>query len=105
MLHPELPTARPGEPRRLSPTDVSQFVRLEQCERYLRLRLHERAYGQRFLRDYGVAAEAIPPLLTRSGGRFEEVVESELARGFRCTRFSESQRAGAPDDGTAVVAE
>jgi hypothetical protein len=28
---------------RLSPTDISQFIRLEQCERYLRLRLHSRA--------------------------------------------------------------
>ena len=28
---------------RISPTDVSQFIRLDQCERYLRLRLHERS--------------------------------------------------------------
>jgi hypothetical protein len=36
---------------RISPTDVSQFIRLDQCERYLRLRLHERSAGARFLYD------------------------------------------------------
>lgn len=30
-------------PLSISPTDVSQFIRLDQCRRYLRLRLHERA--------------------------------------------------------------
>src|SRR4051812_6506620 len=29
-------------PRRISPTDVSQFVRLDQCQRFLRLGLTER---------------------------------------------------------------
>ncbi len=28
---------------RISPTDVSQFIRLDQCERYLRLRLQEQS--------------------------------------------------------------
>src|SRR5262249_53709782 len=32
-----------NRPLRLTPTDVSQFVRLEQCERFLRFRLVERA--------------------------------------------------------------
>ena len=105
MSHPDFPTSRPGEPRRLSPTDVSQFVRLEQCERYLRLRLHERAYGQRFLRDYGVAAEAIPPLLTRSGGRFEDEVEAHLEQRFRCLRFSDASRGNSEDDREQLLAE
>jgi len=65
--------------RKMSPTDVAQYIRLEQCGRYLRLRLHERARGRRFLADYGVAAQAIPPLLTRSGARFEERVEQSIA--------------------------
>jgi DNA polymerase III delta prime subunit len=64
-----------AEPRRISPTDVSQFIRLEQCERYLRLRLHERAAGPGFLREYGVTAHPLPPLLTRAGLSFEQVVE------------------------------
>jgi hypothetical protein len=46
---------------RISPTDVSQFIRLEQCERYLRLRLHERSAGMRFMVDYGVVPQSIPP--------------------------------------------
>jgi len=48
--------------RAISPTDIAQYIRMEQCERYLRLRLHERAHGPRFLTDYGVAAQPIPPL-------------------------------------------
>src|SRR5687768_5993341 len=68
---------------RISPTDVSQFIRLDQCERYLRLRLHERSAGTRFMRDYGVVPQSIPPLLTRSGEHFEEKVERSVAAAFR----------------------
>jgi len=68
---------------RISPTDVSQFIRLDQCERYLRLRLHERSTSIRFMHDYGVVPQAIPPLLTQSGVRFEEDVERIVAAGFR----------------------
>ena len=64
---------------RMSPTEVSQFIRLDQCERYLRLRLHERSAGMRFMYDYGVVPQAIPPLLTQSGSRFEEEVERAVA--------------------------
>jgi len=65
--------------RKISPTDVAQYIRLEQCQRYLRLRLHERARGRRFMACYGVAPQAIPPLLTRSGARFEDRVEQSIA--------------------------
>src|SRR5918997_2619475 len=68
---------------RISPTDVSQFIRLDQCERYLRLRLHERSAGMRFMHEYGVVPQSIPPLLTQSGTRFEEEVERTVAAGFR----------------------
>src|SRR5918992_5274344 len=68
---------------RISPTDVSQFIRLDQCERYLRLRVHERSAGMRFMRDYGVVPQAIPPLLTRSREHFEERVERTVAARFR----------------------
>jgi hypothetical protein len=57
---------------RVSPTDVSRFIRLDRCERYLRLRLHERSAGMRFMVDYGVVPQSIPPLLTQSGTLFEE---------------------------------
>jgi hypothetical protein len=80
--------AEDGGARSISPTDISQFIRLEQCERYLRLRLHERAHGTRFLRDYGVKPQSIPPLLTRSGARFELRVEEAAAERFPCRNFA-----------------
>jgi hypothetical protein len=43
-------------PRPLSPTDISQFIRLDQCERYLRL--HERIHGAHLLRDYDVTPQS-----------------------------------------------
>src|SRR5215213_7966635 len=67
---------------RISPTDVSQFIRLDQCERYLRLRLHERSAGIRFMHDYGVVPQSIPPLLTQSGSLFEQGVERVVASRF-----------------------
>ena len=48
-----LPILPADRPMRLTPTDVTQFVRLEQCERYLRFRLAERA-GQRFMDPFDV---------------------------------------------------
>jgi len=68
--------------RAISPTDIAQYIRMEQCARYLRPRLHERAHGPRFLADYGVAAQPIPPLLTRSGARFEDLVEGDIAARY-----------------------
>src|SRR5207248_5686247 len=64
---------------KISPTDISQFIRLEQCQRYLRLRLHERAHGRDFLSNYGVYPQTIPPLLTRSGQSFEDAVERSVS--------------------------
>jgi hypothetical protein len=34
---------------------MSKFVRLDQCQRYLRLWLHARSAGMRFLYDWGTA--------------------------------------------------
>lgn len=95
----------PPEPhgtRALTPTDVAQFVRLEQCERYLRLQLYQRTHGERFLREYGVAPQAITPLLTRSGERFEREVEAAIqAHGDRVVDTRAAQpaiRAGDHND-------
>src|SRR5919106_1486446 len=74
---------------RISPTDVSQFIRLDQCERYLRLRLHERSAGMRFMYDYGVMPQSIPPLLTQSGTLFEDEVERTVAARFRTVDLAE----------------
>jgi hypothetical protein len=68
--------------RKIAPTDISQFIRLDQCDRYLRLRLHERAFGQRFMRDYDVTPQSIPALLTRSGSAFEAKTESIVGETF-----------------------
>ena len=68
-------------PMRLTPTDVSQFVRLEQCERFLRFRLAERA-GQKFMEDYDVIPQRITPLLSLSGHDFEEGIEADLGKRF-----------------------
>src|SRR5262249_39085193 len=77
-----LPVLPANRPLRLTPTDVSQFVRLEQCERFLRFRLAERA-GQKFMEDYDVTPQRITPLLSLSGHEFEEGVEKALGSHSR----------------------
>lgn len=82
---------RPDDRGRLpiAPTDVSQFIRLEQCERYLRLRLHERSADRAFMRAHGVTPQALPPLLTREGAAFERRVTSAIASRFPSVTFTE----------------
>ena len=82
----------PAQPRSISPTDISQFVRLEQCERYLRLRLRERAEGQDFLFQYDVAPQEVSPILTRSGAAFEALVESDVRARYPAFRFTDERR-------------
>ena len=77
--------------KRITPTDVSQFVRLEQCERFLRLRLAERA-GQRFMEAYDVAPQSIPPLLTLSGSQFEVRIEREVGSRYATRNLAEEAR-------------
>lgn len=98
----------PGAPsryRRLVPTDVAQFIRLEQCQRYLRLRLHERAEGLRAIRDYGVVPQTMPPLLTRSGLAFEERIEAALDRHCPTLRLASPARGAAGGDDNALLVE
>jgi hypothetical protein len=78
--------------RRISPTVISQYVRLDQCRRYLRLALHERAAGAGFLTDYGVAPQAILPLLTRSGAEFEEKVAAAAGRQFPTRNLAQERK-------------
>ena len=89
-----LPVVAAGRQPRISPTVISQFVRLDQCRRFLRLALHERAYGSGFMREYYVAPQEILPLLTRAGAAFEARVEDASAR-----RFSTRKLAPATDRG------
>jgi hypothetical protein len=67
---------------------VSQFVRLEQCERFLRLRLAEMA-GQKFMEPYDVAVQRVTPLMTLSGRKFEDAVKKELGGRFRFLHYAE----------------
>jgi hypothetical protein len=91
---------------RFTPTDVTQFVRLEQCERYLRFRLAERA-GHDFMGEYGVAPQRITPLLSLSGQTFEEGIETDLARRFRTVNFAANhgKAHNRPDNNAEVVQE
>jgi hypothetical protein len=78
----------PTRPLRVTPTDVSQFVRLEQCERFLRFRLSERS-GLRFMEDYVVTPQRITPLLSLSGKTFEEGIEAGVGGQFRSVHYAE----------------
>lgn len=100
-----IPTLAPGEPQAIAPTDVSQFVRLEQCQRYLRLRLHERTHGLGFMRDHGMTPQAMPPSLTQSGATFEATIEADVAARLPTTRFSSDRRkaAGVAHDNAEIV--
>jgi hypothetical protein len=91
---------------RLTPTDVSQFVRLEQCERFLRFRLAERA-GQKFMEDYDVTPQRITPLLSLSGSDFEEKTEKDLGSHFSTLHYAAraSQDHNRPDNNKEVVSE
>gem|GEM_PF-347170 len=92
--------------RQISPTDVAQFIRLEQCQRYLRLRLHERSANRRFMQAYGVVPQALPPLLTRSGTEFEDAVEQAIRQRHTTMNFGADVAQGGqrPADNERVVA-
>jgi AAA domain/PD-(D/E)XK nuclease superfamily len=107
MPDPALPVFPEVRTLRLSPTDLSQFIRLEQCQRYLRLRLHERAGGDDFMAAGGVRPQAMPPLLTRSGSEFEERVEREVGERFSVRHLAEEAGGSQerPNDNARVLAE
>src|SRR5215472_3523961 len=100
-----LPVLPANRPLRLTPTDVSQFVRLEQCERFLRFRLAERA-GQNFMEEYDVNPQRITPLLSLSGHEFEEGIEEALGKHFRTVHYAKKSAAhDRPDNNQEVVTE
>lgn len=105
MAH-EFPV-RPDDLGRLpiAPTDVSQFIRLDQCERYLRLRLHERSADRNFMRAHGVAPQAMPPLLTREGAAFEQRITRAIAAQVASLNLAEQSEtpASRPPDNARVL--
>jgi hypothetical protein len=90
---------------RISPTDISQFIRLEQCGRYLRLRLQEKSAGEKFIYEYGVTPQPLPPLLTMSGGEFEVEVEKAVSSYYRTINFAKEvgEKRDRDDDSSKVV--
>ena len=99
-----LPVLARDGPMRLTPTDVTQFVRLEQCERFLRFRLSERA-NQKFMDQYDVTAQRITPLLSLSGHTFEQDIEADLATRLPTVNYA-AKYAGdhnRPENNTEVV--
>ncbi|MBW3625609.1 MAG: hypothetical protein KY468_19620, partial [Armatimonadetes bacterium] len=82
----------PVRKRKITPTDLSQYLRLDQCERYLRLRLHERSEGRDFLSDANVHPQEIPPLLTLSGRAFEKKTEEAMRAAFPFVHCAENAR-------------
>ncbi len=72
---------------RLTPTDVTRFVRQEQCERFLRFRMAERT-GHKFMAESDVIPQRMTPLLSRSGNEFEERADAELRRHGRVIDYA-----------------
>ena len=101
-----LPVLPVDRPMRLTPTDVTQFVRLEQCERFLRFRLAERA-GQDFMKEYDVIPQRITPLLSLSGHTFEEGIEADLAKRVATVNYAAkyAKAHNRPENNTEVVDE
>jgi len=67
-----------GAERRLSVTSLSQFVRLENCERYLRFRLCPKE-ARALLKRWGLTEQPLTPLLKESGSEFETGITGQLA--------------------------
>jgi hypothetical protein len=69
--------------RRVSPTDLAQYERLDSCARFLRLRLYESNAGRgqmhQILRRHGVQPQAPTPLPAVIGQQFETQFNRALA--------------------------
>lgn len=69
--------------RRISPTDLAQYKRLDSCDRFLRLRVYESNAGrgqmQQVMRRHGVQPQAPTPLPAVVGQQFETQFNRALA--------------------------
>ncbi|MGB9521531.1 MAG: hypothetical protein ACPL6F_02125, partial [Anaerolineales bacterium] len=63
---------------RLSPTTLSQYIRLENCERFLRFRLVPEDV-ERLKKRWGLTIQPLTPLLKESGFDFEQNITTRLA--------------------------
>ena len=89
--------ADPSGQRRLSPTDVSHFIRQASCQRFLRLTLLERVRGRNVLKGYGVTDQGLTPLLTNTGLEFEHRVEQAISGMIPARRLGEDRRVRSSD--------
>ncbi len=88
-------------PFRIAPTDLATYVRLDQCERYLRLQLYTRNSGDGFLKEYDVAPQSLPSLLTGSGATFENDIVEQLRGQMpvrNCSSASKENGSRSPDN-------
>src|SRR5215204_1645540 len=95
-----------NSPLRIAPTDLATYVRLDQCERYLRLQLFTRNAGEGFLKEYDVAPQSLPSLLTGSGATFEVEIVEQLRGQMTvrdCSPSSKKNGSRTPDN--SVICE
>lgn len=88
-------TRLPGNVRRINPTEPAQFLRLNECARYLWLRLYQHTGRRDLFQRPKVDLQSIPPLLTQEGGRFEVDVERDICAA--CPTVDCRQQAGPSD--------
>ncbi len=73
----------PASPPRLTVTSLSQYVRLDNCDRFLRFRLRP-AEPDAMLDRWGLTIQPLTVLLKESGAEFEDTIVEQLrARGER----------------------
>ena len=89
--------------RRLSPTDVSAYIQQGNCQRYLRLALMSRGHGADPMRAYGVAEQALTPLLTNTGRTFEETVERAIGTLLPARRLGQDGTTNREADNETLV--
>ena len=88
---------------KLSPTDFSQYLRLDRCERYLRLRMVEREHKTGFLDDFGVSPQEPPKVLAAAGDLFEAEVFRELREKNRVLPSMEEAQATLNPGESAII--
>ena len=81
-----------GGALRITPTDVSQFVRFEMCERFLRFQLHSRNVAYSFMRDFKLRQQTLSPILSTSGRLFEKRLEGALQARATSSTSAQSLR-------------
>lgn len=71
--------------KKIVPTDITRYVDLDKCERYLYFRLHKDALHGRIFSE--VKHDPIPPILKTMGEKFEREVEAAIAHRYSLRRL------------------